>query len=432
MTNEWTKYRLSELCDLVIGKTPRREVDKYWGDGNTWASISDLRTKEIVTTKEEITDIAIKDSGCKVVQKGTVLLSFKLSIGKVAFAGKNLYTNEAIVALPIIKPKLIVPEFLYYALRFIPLTGGNKAAKGVTLNKGSLAKLKIPVPKRAKEQIRIATLLSKAETLIAQRKESLRLLDELLKSTFLEMFGDPVRNEKEWEKAPLSNLGSLNRGVSKHRPRNAPELLGGPYPLIQTGEVANSGLYIISYSQTYSELGLKQSKLWPTNTLCITIAANIAKTGTLDFDACFPDSVVGFIANPEESNSIYVHYLFGFFQRLLEKNAPQAAQKNINLGILRNLRVPKPNITIQTQFAQIVEKVEALKAHYQASLDELENLYGSLSQRALKGELDLSRVKVHTPEEVESTEPNKVPVDYSITESRKEALVAESSEVYKK
>jgi type I restriction enzyme S subunit len=383
----------------VIGKTPRREVSEYWGEGGSWVSISDMKGRVVSETKEEITNRGINECGCKLVTKGTVLLSFKLSIGKVAFAGKDLYTNEAIAALPIKKPNLIQPDYLYYVLRTIPLIGSNKAAKGLTLNKNSLERVKISAPNSIEDQIRIVTVLNKAEVLIAERKESLRLLDELVRSIFLDMFGNPINNKKGWEKTPLSKLGTLDRGVSRHRPRNAPELLGGPYPLIQTGDVANSGLYITSYSQTYSEAGLKQSKLWPKGTLCITIAANIAKTGILAFDACFPDSVVGFVANDTEANPIYVHFLFSFIQAMLEKNAPQAAQKNINLEILRGLSVPKPDVDLQNRFAVLIEKVETLRTHYQASLQELENLYGSLRQRAFRGELDLSRIDAPVQEE---------------------------------
>ena len=132
----------------------------------------------------------------------------------------------------------------------------------------------------------------------------------------------------------------------------------------------------------------------------LDLDTNIAKTAILYFDACFPDSVVGFTPQTNEANSIYVHFLFKFFQRIIEKNAPQAAQKNINLELLRNLSVPKPPIDLQTHFAQIVENVEALKVHYQASLKGLENLYGSLSQRAFKGELDLSKMDVQVPKEI--------------------------------
>ena len=119
--------------------------------------------------------------------------------------------------------------------------------------------------------------------------ESLALLDSLTASIFLHIFGDPVTNSMGWDSTVLGLLGTLDRGMSRHRPRNAPELLGGPYPLVQTGDVANSGGYITRYSSTYSEIGLRQSRMWPAGTLCITIAANIAKTGLLTFEACFPE-----------------------------------------------------------------------------------------------------------------------------------------------
>src|SRR5699024_9333217 len=116
---------------------------------------------------------------------------------------------------------------------------------------------------------------------------------------------------------------------SKHRPRNAPELLGGQYPLVQTGDIPKNNLYIERFTQTYSELGLQQSKLWPKGTLCITIAANIAHTGILTFDACFPDSVVGYMS--DQMSIVFVSLWFSFLQENIEKNAPQSAQKNINL-----------------------------------------------------------------------------------------------------
>lgn len=268
-------------------------------------------------------------------------------------------------------------------------------ARRRSLPKDDFVKLEIPFPP-VNDQIRIAHLLGKVEGLIAQRKQHLLQLDNLLKSVFLEMFGDPVQNEKGWQIAPLEQLGSINRGVSKHRPRNDPKLLNGTHPLIQTGEVSNAGTYITAYTQTYSDLGFTQSKLWPAGTLCITIAANIAQTGILTFDACFPDSVVGFLADKAESNTLYVLGLFWFFQAILEKNAPAAAQKNINLEILRGLAVPKPPIELQDKFAEIVETIEALKHRYRQSLTDLETLYAALSQSAFNGELDLSRVPLPT------------------------------------
>jgi type I restriction enzyme S subunit len=174
------------------------------------------------------------------------------------------------------------------------------------------------------------------------------------------MFGDPVLNSKGWNLYKFPELGDFGRGVSKHRPRNATDLLNGSYPLIQTGDVSNSGLYIKTYNSTYSELGLKQSKMWPKGTLCITIAANIAQTGILNFDACFPDSIVGFNPN-DKVKSIFIHYWFSFLQKIIDSKATQVAQKNINLQILSELDVIVPPIELQNKFAQIVEQIDKQK-----------------------------------------------------------------------
>jgi type I restriction enzyme S subunit len=391
---KWTFETLSELCDINLGNTPSRNVSDFWGKGYEWVSISDLKAKYISKTKEQITDLAIEQTRAKIVKKGTLLMSFKLSIGKLAFAQKDLFTNEAIVALPIKDATRLYCDYLYYVLKYIPLVGGNQAAMGKTLNKQSLSALRIPLPPTLDDQKRISKILSQSEDLIQVRRNSIILLDDLLRSTFLDMFGDPVSNEKGWKIVPLSKFGSIDRGVSKHRPRNAKELLNGTHPLVQTGDIANAGTYILDYKQTYSDIGLKQSKKWPTGTLCITIAANIAKTGILTFDACFPDSVVGFVVDPNEATNLYVHHLFSFFQMILEKNAPSAAQKNINLEILRTFKVPQPPVEVQKEFDKIALKVESLKKQYSQSLEELTKLYASLSKDAFTGKLNLNRIDI--------------------------------------
>lgn len=231
-----------------------------------------------------------------------------------------------------------------------------------------------------KEQIEISHTLGLVGNLISLRKQQLSKLDELVKARFVELFGDPVNNSKGLPELTLPELGEFGRGVSKHRPRNDPKLLGGEYPLIQTGEVANSELYITSYENTYSELGLKQSKMWQAGTLCITIAANIAKTAILTFDACFPDSVVGFKAN-DRTNNIFIHYWFSFFQAILEAQAPESAQKNINLKILSELKIIVPPIEQQNEFVTFVEQTDKSKSEIQKSLEKLETLKKALMQK---------------------------------------------------
>jgi type I restriction enzyme S subunit len=260
----------------------------------------------------------------------------------------------------------------------IPNTGYNRHFK-------YLKSTKIPFPPLPQQQ-KIAKILDAADALRQNDKALIAKYDELTQALFLDMFGDPVSNPKGWEKVKFSDVGKLDRGKSKHRPRNAPELLGGKYPLIQTGDIANSGGYITNYKSTYSEIGLLQSKLWKSGTLCITIAANIAKTGILTFDACFPDSVVGFIPN-ELTNNEYTQYWMSFLQKIIEDAAPESAQKNINLAILKDLDFPLPPIDLQKQFAERVAVIEEQKAIAQKSLEKSESLFNSLLQKAFKGEL---------------------------------------------
>lgn len=253
----------------------------------------------------------------------------------------------------------VLPEYLCYVVRYMHLekyfTGATiphiyfKDYKNEEFNLDTLDR-----------QIEIVSILKKVENIIELRRQEIEKLDDLIKSRFVEMFGNPVSNPKGMVKKTLPELGEFGRGVSKHRPRNDKALLGGPYPLIQTGDIANSGMYITEYHSTYSELGLRQSKMWDKGTLCITIAANIAKTAILGFDACFPDSVVGFNAN-ENTNNVFVHYWFSFFQEILESQAPESAQKNINLKILSKLEVIVPDIQEQNKFAAFVAQVDKSK-----------------------------------------------------------------------
>ena len=252
--------------------------------------------------------------------------------------------------------KLYMPYLYYFMEDYIDEL--RKQAIGGVIKYIKLANLTdalIELPS-VDEQKSIVEILKKVKGILDKRNDEIRELDNLIKARFVEMFGDPVSNSYGFPEATLPELGELGRGVSKHRPRNDSKLLGGDYPLIQTGDVANAGLYITSYGGTYSELGLKQSKMWNKGTLCITIAANIAKTAILEFDACFPDSVVGFIAN-EKTNNIFIHYWFSFFQAILESQAPESAQKNINLKILSELKVIVPKKEKQDEFVEFIEQV---------------------------------------------------------------------------
>ena len=380
--SNWRYVKIGDVCTVERGGSPR-PIDKFITvdpNGINWIKIGDTNSSMYITqTAQKIIPEGMKKS--RYVQPGDFLLSNSMSFGRPYILKIDGCIHDGWLVLRD-NDGIFDKRFLYYYLSS-PSTYQkfkNMAVGGVVnnLNSEMVRGVTVPVPPMD-EQIDIVTTLDKVTELIALRKEQLGKLDQLVKSRFIELFGDPVYNNNGLPAKKLCELGSLDRGRSQHRPRNDPKLLNGPYPLIQTGEVASAGLYITEYKNTYSELGLQQSKMWKAGTLCITIAANIAQTAILTFDACFPDSVVGFVPNDAVS-AIYMHYWFGFFQKILEEQAPQVAQKNINLKILSDLDVMVPTKEQQEQFAAFVEQTDKSKLAIQQSLDKLELLKKSLMQ----------------------------------------------------
>ena len=271
----------------------------------------------------------------------------------------SLPTGEWAIVRP--NPGKLLPQYCYFwfqsdrakqAIRFL--------VKGIHLYPKDIATLLIGVPGLS-EQRRIVDLLSRAENIVRMRQEAEQKAKEVIPALFLDMFGDPATNSKGWMVEALEDLGTLDRGRSRHRPRNAAHLYGGKYPFVQTGDVTRSGGALTTHQQTYTDAGLAQSKLWPIGTLCITIAANIAETGILTFDACFPDSVVGFLPGAHVRTA-YIQEWLGFLRPTLAAQAPQAAQKNINLAILRSLRVPVPPLELQDAYTGRVRSIRGIQS----------------------------------------------------------------------
>ena len=176
-----------------------------------------------------------------------------------------------------------------------------------------------------------------------------------------------------WTPRTLDELGYVNRGRSRHRPRDAAHLYGGPYPFVQTGDVKHSVLYLTTYSQTYSDAGLAQSRLWNAGTLCITIAANIADTAILDIDACFPDSVIGFVPNDEKADVRFIKYLFdAMLQKRFKQFTQGAAQDNLSQAKLLSLKFPVPSIHEQQRIADILSAYDDLIENNRRRIELLE------------------------------------------------------------
>lgn len=159
-------------------------------------------------------------------------------------------------------------------------------------------------------------------------------------------------------KMKLSDIGSLSRGKSKHRPRNDKILYGGKYPFVQTSDIKNANHILHTYEQTYNEIGLKQSKLWGKNTICITIAANIADSAILGFDACFPDSIIGLTVNDKIANYHYVEYLLQYYKRIIQNQSNGTSQENINLETFEQVYFDIPSLNEQNNISNTLYSID--------------------------------------------------------------------------
>ena len=364
---------LKDVCKINMGQSPNSSSYNDYGDGMPF-----FQGNADFGERYPITRVWC-NTPTKIAQAEDILISVRAPIGALNYAKEECCIGRGIAAITPDRNK-VSQDFIYWTLKGkkAELNDKGNGSTFKAISRKILEETMIP-DINFEQQHKCAENLEKIYGIIQNRRKELLALDDLIKARFVEMFGDPVSNSRGLPEATLPELGEFGRGVSKHRPRNDPKLLGGKYPLIQTGDVASSDLYITSYTGTYSDLGLAQSKMWDEGTLCITIAANIAKTAILGFDACFPDSVVGFRAN-EKTNNIYIHYWFSFFQRILEAQAPESAQKNINLKSLSELRVIYPTKEEQDAFAAFVAEVDKSKVAVQKALDETQTLFDSLMQ----------------------------------------------------
>ena len=371
MREGWTYRKLVDECVILYG---------YPFDSKCFSSSNeDMPLIRIRDVKEGATSTYYKGDYSKeyIIHKGDYLIGMDGEFNISPWQSDDALLNQRVCKISSNSSDVLmryVYRFLVKELKKIEDETPFVTVKHLSAKK--LNQITIPVPPLSEQQ-RIVSELDLLSSIIEKKKAQLKEYDQLAQSIFYDMFGDPVTNEKGWEVKKLGEIGELARGVSKHRPRNAPELLGGSMPLIQTGDISNSGMYITKYNSTYSELGVSQSKIWKAGTLCVTIAANIGKCAILTFDACFPDSVVGFSYNKDYCNNEFIFCLFNSLQAILEENAPAVAQKNINLKILNELKVPLPPLSLQQSFASKIESIERQKTLIQQSIAEVQTLFDS-------------------------------------------------------
>ena len=389
--------KLGDLCHIARGGSPR-PIQSYLTDapdGISWIKISDATAsqKYIEYTKEKIRPEGLKKS--RLVKPGDFILSNSMSFGRPYIMKTTGCIHDGWLVLSD-KCGLFDQDYLFHFLgsdaayrQFDKLAAGSTVRN---LNSDLVKTVDVPLPP-LEEQRWIVAVLDEAfaaiATATANAEKNLANARELFDATLRETFAnpDPSAQFLTLKQASLD----FGRGKSKHRPRNDPKLYGGEYPFIQTGDVRNCEHLITEYSQTYCTAGLAQSKLWPKGTICITIAANIAETGILTFDACFPDSVIGMVVDPNRTSSSYAEYLLQSLKAVLQAKGKGSAQDNLNLAAFENERFPFPPKAIQLSIVErlggLSEQVQAMEALYGDKLIALTSLKQSLLHRAFTGEL---------------------------------------------
>ena len=292
-----------------------------------------------------------------------------------------------------------------YILHYLNVFNFHGYVNGTTrlkLTQASMRTIPVPLPplaeqKRIVEQIEsLFAKLDEAKEKALSVVESFELREKAIYKKAFE--GDLTNswraengiNISEWEEIPFEKLGKLERGRSKHRPRNDKRLFGGKYPFIQTGDVAGAGMYVTPHKQTLSEFGFEQSRMFPKGTLCITIAANIGDAAILSYDCCFPDSVVGFTPGEKCLNK-YMYFYLQEIKAELEYIAPATAQKNLNLKLLGKVEIKVPSLKEQEKIVEILEKQindqENIVEKAENVIETIDVMKKSILAKAFRGEL---------------------------------------------
>jgi type I restriction enzyme S subunit len=407
MNAAWQMKALGDVCQIKPPKSEARA--RLSGDDLvSFVPMEDLGIDRKFVSGSQIRPLSEVSGSYTYFADGDVLLAKitpcfengKLGIAKSLKNGIGFGSSEYVVFRPDIT---INNEWLYYYLtrqsfraegasRMFGAVGHKRVAKEF------IEGCRIPVPPIT-EQRRIVRVLDGALDSIANTKANAEknvlnaraIFDSYLQSLF-------AQRGPGWVERRLVEIArEFGRGKSKHRPRNDPRLYEGPYPFIQTGDISNADHWLLDYTQTYSEVGLAQSRMWPRGTICIAIVgATVGETAILDFEACFPDSVIGIVVNDQLADCEYVEYLLQAFKSLLKEKGKGTARDNINLGTFENQAFPFPPLKRQREIAAILNELAGetrrLANLHMRKVSALEMLKDSLLNQAFSGTLAASKL----------------------------------------
>ncbi len=388
----WEVIRLGDdkACNLIMGQSPASSTYNKIQEGLPFLQ-GNMEFGEIYPSPSIYCSEPIK-----VAERNDVLISVRAPVGAVNISPSRVCIGRGLAAIRC-KPNNTDYLFLFYCLKYM----GNKLeniSAGSTfkaIRKNDLDQLEMPLPPLP-EQKKIAEVLSTIDQAIEKVDEAIDKTQRLKKGLMQELLTKGIghkefkdtevgRIPKEWELRKLGEIGKLERGKFAYRPRNDPRFYGGKFPFIQTGDIGGANGIIKTYSQTLNEEGFKISKLFKKGTIVISIAGNIGDVGILNFDSCFPDSIVGIKGDSEEANNLFLMYLLQKSKRELDSIAPRSTQKNINLGILEAFKLPLPSLPEQKKIAEILSGVDERLELLRRRKERLEKIKRGLMNNLLTG-----------------------------------------------
>ena len=380
MRKGWEYKKLGEVCEVVTGTTPKTNIPEYWGKGHYWVTPAELNdtTVYIDKTERQITDEALSKTKLRLLPVGTVLLSSRAPIGKVAIANAEMYCNQGFKNC--ICSEAINNKYLFYFLR-LKKDYLNSLGRGATfkeISKSIVESIKIPLPPKS-TQLAIVTELDKINELIRLKKEQLKDFDNLAQSLFYEMFGDPVENEKGWE---VKKLGEICEVVTGTTPKtNIPEYWGKGHYWVTPAELNDTAVYIDRTEREITDEALSKTKLrlLPVGTVLLSSRAPIGKVAITKVEMYCNQGFKNCICSDSICNK-YLFYFLRMMKEYLNSLGRGATFKEISKSIVETIRIPLPPLSLQRLFAQRIEQIEREKSEVQKSIQDLETLQASRMQ----------------------------------------------------
>ena len=362
------KYKLKDIFDLQMGKTPSRDNGDYWNTNDyKWISIGDLSTTEmyISNTKEYLSEKAVQESKIKLIPKNTVVMSFKLSIGKTAITAEDMYSNEAIMAFHDKHVVDMLPEYIYYLFKYRDWDkGSNKAVMGKTLNKATLSEVEIEVCSLEKQK-EIVRVLDKITSSLFGRKRELLLFDKLVKARFVEMFGS-IHESTKYPYIAVKDLTDVISGGTPSRDRSE-YWYNGTIPWVKTTELQNNVIKNVDEHITESGLAGSSAKMVPIGTVLVAMygqGKTRGMTAYLGIEAS-TNQACACILPSEKIDSMFMWKYFELSYDKLRSLAQGAGQPNLNGNMIKNFQVLVPPIELQKEFVSFVEQVDKSKLMFQ-------------------------------------------------------------------